>query len=137
GGDVGTFTVGQFVIEFTEAAHALDVGEISEPIKSDFGYHIIKVTDKNKVDDVGSLEDNRNFIFQSLIDAKVSQEEANAKLNKLIEEAYVEVNLDQFKDIIDASAEGDILTEGIEEKPQFDMNQNEGETKEENNNENE
>jgi peptidyl-prolyl cis-trans isomerase SurA len=36
----------QFVPEFAEAAGQLDVGEISEPIRSEFGYHIIQVTDR-------------------------------------------------------------------------------------------
>ncbi len=36
----------QFVPEFAEAARGLDVGEISEPVRSEFGYHIIEVTDR-------------------------------------------------------------------------------------------
>jgi parvulin-like peptidyl-prolyl isomerase len=36
----------QFVVEFAEAAAALDVGEVSEPVRSQFGYHIIQVTDR-------------------------------------------------------------------------------------------
>jgi peptidyl-prolyl cis-trans isomerase SurA len=36
----------QFVPEFAEAARELDVGEISEPVRSEFGYHIIQVTDR-------------------------------------------------------------------------------------------
>ena len=47
GGDVGCFTGGQFVPEFETAALALDIGEISPPVQSQFGWHVIKVTDKN------------------------------------------------------------------------------------------
>lgn len=36
----------QFVAAFAEAAQALDVGEVSEPVRSEFGYHIIEVTDR-------------------------------------------------------------------------------------------
>lgn len=46
GGDLGYFTAPEMVQEFSTAAFALKVGETSQPVKTDFGWHVIKVEDR-------------------------------------------------------------------------------------------
>ncbi len=71
GGDLGYFTAFQMVYPFEEAAYKTAVGQISMPVRTRYGYHIIKVTDKR---------DARGEILVSHIMVK-PKSEANGELN--------------------------------------------------------
>jgi len=70
GGDLGEFGRGQMVPEFEEAAFALQPGEISDVVKTQFGYHIIKLTDRK---DVVPFEGVKEQIVQYLTQTKQNE----------------------------------------------------------------
>ncbi|MER2029243.1 MAG: peptidylprolyl isomerase [Solibacillus sp.] len=95
GGDLGWFTVGTMVPEFSDAAYALEIDEISEPVQSEHGFHIIQVTDKRDVKDYGKLEDKKEEIRDAIATTKADW---NTKMAELINEADVEVKDKDLKD---------------------------------------
>lgn len=66
GGDLGMFGKGQMVPEFEEAVFKLKVGEISAPVKTQFGFHLIKVTEKQETKKL-SFEDVRSAILRDMM----------------------------------------------------------------------
>lgn len=89
GGDLGTFGRGQMVAPFEEVAFALEVGEISEIVQTQFGFHVIQVTERIE-GGVSPLEDVTADIRQYLNQRK-REEALQSFIDGLREEAEVEV----------------------------------------------
>jgi len=64
GGDLGFFERRQMVQEFDETAFNMSVGEISGLVQTNFGYHIIKLTDKQQYPDFESEKDELNKLYR-------------------------------------------------------------------------
>ncbi|WP_226669526.1 peptidylprolyl isomerase [Metabacillus litoralis] len=73
GGDLGFFGEGSMVPEFEEAAFSMKVDELSDPVKSEYGYHLIKVTDVQKAEEA-TIENSKEEIQSILFDEKLTTE---------------------------------------------------------------
>lgn len=73
GGDLGYFGKGKMLAEFEEAAFAMDINEISDPVKTDYGYHIIQVVDKKEAKEA-KLEDHKTEVEDALFKEKMQVE---------------------------------------------------------------
>ena len=72
-GGLGYFSKGTMVEEFENIAFSMKVGEISDPVKTDYGYHIIHVTNKKEAKEA-NFEDHKEEIKQTLFDQEISTE---------------------------------------------------------------
>ena len=91
GGDLDWFSRGRMVPEFEEAAFALQVGEMSGIVKTQFGYHIIKLTDRKEAH-TPTLDEIKDRVRDDY-----TQEAAEQKFNDWYDDIYaqtqVEINL--------------------------------------------
>ena len=87
GGDLGAFGRGQMVKEFEDAAFAAEVGHVVGPVKTQFGYHLIKVEDKKDAE-TSVYEDVADTIKNIILQQKRNDVYGN-KIAEL-KEKYVE-----------------------------------------------
>ncbi|MCJ8009955.1 peptidylprolyl isomerase [Lederbergia wuyishanensis] len=73
GGDLGYFGKGKMVKEFEDKAFSMKIGEISEPVKTEHGYHIIKLTGKKAAKDA-KYEDHKDEIKDTLFNKELQSQ---------------------------------------------------------------
>lgn len=76
GGDLGFIRKGEMVEPFETAAFSMNIGDISDPVKTDYGYHIIKVTDKKEAKEA-VYDDHKEEIKETLFDQAIQTEYSN------------------------------------------------------------
>lgn len=90
GGDLGWALPGQFVPEFESVMNATDLNAVSEPFKTQFGWHILKITGRRDQDFSAEIRHNQAAAF---LRQRKFEEELPIWLQELRDEAYVEIKL--------------------------------------------
>jgi peptidyl-prolyl cis-trans isomerase SurA len=89
GGSLDWVSPGDLVRPFEDAMVKLDINQISEPIQSQFGWHLIQVLDRESKDD--SAEHRKNRVRDAIRKRKI-EEETELWIRRLRDEAYVEIH---------------------------------------------
>lgn len=93
GGDLGWVQPGALVAPFEAAMNELELDEISEPVQTQFGWHIIQVLDREVKDN--SSEHRKNQVREIIRKRKI-EEETELWLRRLHDEAYVKIFMDRL-----------------------------------------
>lgn len=96
GGDLDWFGRGSMVPEFEEATFALEIGEISPPVQSSYGYHIIRLTDR-KAASTPTLDD----IKDEIRDAYIAEQESE-RFGEWYEEFYAASEIEITEPLVNA-----------------------------------
>jgi peptidyl-prolyl cis-trans isomerase C len=98
GGSLGFFSRGQMLKPFEDAAFALDVGKLSEPVKTSFGWHIIEIQEKRN-QKLPSFDDVKDPIISQLVVRK-----AQSVVGDLRSKAKIEILDPEIKRSMDDAA---------------------------------
>lgn len=88
GGDLGWRGPGSFVPEFEQVAQSLELGEVSEPFRTRFGWHVLEVMDRRTYDNTEDLKENA--CVQRVRNSKLA-DESELWARRLRDEAYVDI----------------------------------------------
>lgn len=90
GGRLGWISPGEMVPEFEQVMDSLEIGQVSEPFRSQFGWHIVEVLDRRQHDNTVEFQRSR---AAKVIERRKVEEETELWLRRLRDESYVDYRL--------------------------------------------
>lgn len=88
GGSLGYFGAGEMVEEFEKVAFEMEIDDISDPVESEYGFHIIKVTGKQDAKEA-VFEDVKEDVYDNLLEMRIQEE-----YSSWLTEKYAEYDID-------------------------------------------
>lgn len=128
GGKLGYFSKGQMVKEFEDAAFALKKGEVSKPVQSKFGWHIIKVDDR-RTKPLPTFEEVKPQIVNSLVQQKGQQVAKDLRDKAKIEYVDSEIKLQAAQEAAAAAAKQKAFEQQIDQQLKMEEDRKKEETK--------
>lgn len=101
GGDLGTFSRGRMVEAFEKVAFALEPGQISEPVRTHFGWHLIKV-ESRQPEHLRPYEEARDELVME-VRARLMAEQRERRATELQNDASLRVNDDVLRDFVETA----------------------------------
>ena len=100
GGELGEVDIDSNYVEaFKKAALLLDEGEISDPVQTSYGYHIIQATKVAKKKDAKNYDEMKKELIEEVKRSKLTNEDVQNAVDKILEKNDVKVKDKDFKDL--------------------------------------
>ncbi len=90
GGEMGWTSPGEFVPEFEEVASKSKIGEVSEPFRTRFGWHILEVMERRTYDNTEEIK--QSSCIQRVRNGKL-EEETELWMRRIRDEAFVDIRI--------------------------------------------
>ncbi len=97
GGDLGFFTKRRMVPEFSDAAFAMSVGEVSDPVQSQFGFHVILVEEKKKAQTTPFSEAEEEITTQ------LERNKFRGAMKEFLADLEADADIERFEDNIEVN----------------------------------
>lgn len=139
GGDLDYFSRGDMDPAFEEAAFDMDEDEISDPVQTEEGFHIIKVNDIRENEDYGSFDEMKGDIRSDILNEKLQEDPTiqQDKMSEILKDADIDIEVEGMEDMFDFVDESDDEPDKANDGANSDENNNNNNDNEANDNDDE